>query len=161
MTPFEASGYTKDTKFIAQRDTVGFRKGQTLWLYRDDGSTCPEFTNGTIEGYMYLPLANINTEFLDLKVYNQPVVEQANCPNPPHKHADAIIEWAKGADIERLEASGVWIVCTPHWYLHTEYRVKPAKTKKQLEKEALQEQLANVEQETALLKQKINQLGDK
>jgi hypothetical protein len=38
--------------------------------------------------------------------------------------------------------------------------VKPIRPQKQLEKEALQEQLAKIEQETAILKQKIGQLGE-
>jgi hypothetical protein len=157
MSEYTEAGYTKDIKFIAQRNTVGFVKGEILWLSRDDGTRCPSFTNGTIEGFMYLPLANTSADFLDLKVY---VEEKTSYQNPPHKHADVIIEWAKGAEIECLSGNKWYPVCNPDFYNSTQYRVKPIRPQKQLEKEALQEQLAKIEQETAILKQKISRLGE-
>lgn len=58
-------------------------------------------------------------------------------PNPPHKHADLIIEWAKGANIQYWsKISNSWKDInypTPAWTTDAEYRVKPSAddTKKQ------------------------------
>lgn len=45
----------------------------------------------------------------------------------PHKHADVIIAWAKGAEIEYYnEVMLKWRVADcPQWSTDTEYRVKP------------------------------------
>ena len=44
-----------------------------------------------------------------------------------HKHADVIIAWAEGAEIERRDTpTENWIPApTPGWYEDCEYRVKP------------------------------------
>lgn len=43
-----------------------------------------------------------------------------------HIHHDAIIAWAKGAEIEFLSESGKWINAnTPMWRTDMQYRVKP------------------------------------
>ena len=45
-----------------------------------------------------------------------------------HKHADVIIAWANGAEIEcRPHIDGDWVVVTspPRWVENYEYRVKP------------------------------------
>ena len=44
-----------------------------------------------------------------------------------HKHADVIIAWANGAEIEhRNAATSLWAKArTPGWYEDYEYRVKP------------------------------------
>ena len=44
-----------------------------------------------------------------------------------HKHADVIIAWANGAEIEcRGQLSRGWITATnPYWNAEYEYRVKP------------------------------------
>jgi hypothetical protein len=45
-----------------------------------------------------------------------------------HKHADLIIAWAEGAEIERNHHPGVWVaVRRPDWDEHSEYRIKPEK----------------------------------
>ena len=49
-----------------------------------------------------------------------------------HKHADAIVAWAEGAEIEYRDPtrhhSGLWVECQhPMWYENFEYRVKPVK----------------------------------
>ncbi len=46
-----------------------------------------------------------------------------------HKHADAIIAWAEGAEIEaRSSADRKWVVTrNPTWWEDVEYRVKPVK----------------------------------
>lgn len=55
MTPFEARGWTKDTKFEVRpeecRSTV-HQKGTVVWLYEDDGTDCPAFTDG-VDYYYY------------------------------------------------------------------------------------------------------------
>lgn len=44
-----------------------------------------------------------------------------------HKHADAIIAWAEGAEIEcRSHIHGGWVVASaPSWLENSEYRIKP------------------------------------
>ena len=46
-----------------------------------------------------------------------------------HKHADVIIAWAEGAEIEaRSSADRKWVVArNPTWWEDVEYRVKPVK----------------------------------
>lgn len=46
--------------------------------------------------------------------------------NKRHKHADLIIAWANGAEIECLD-SNWYYVCTPSWDVTTKYRIKPVK----------------------------------
>ena len=47
---------------------------------------------------------------------------------PRHKHADLIIAWANGAQIEFLQGIA-WIeVAHPLWSVATEYRIKPEPT---------------------------------
>lgn len=43
MTPCEELGYKVGDEFIIQEDSCGFVKGQTVKLYKDDGTTCPLF----------------------------------------------------------------------------------------------------------------------
>lgn len=47
--------------------------------------------------------------------------------NQRHKHADVIIAWANGAEIERRDTpTENWTPApTPGWYEDCEYRVKP------------------------------------
>lgn len=44
-----------------------------------------------------------------------------------HKHADLIIAWANGAEIEcRNNISGNWLLIpSPNWHLSSQYRIKP------------------------------------
>ena len=44
-----------------------------------------------------------------------------------HKHADVIIAWAEGAEVEYRNLPGAtWVsASTPGWYENYEYRVKP------------------------------------
>ena len=48
-----------------------------------------------------------------------------------HKHADAIIAWAEGAEIQcRRHPADPWAeLKQPNWQEHWEYRVKPPKNK--------------------------------
>lgn len=50
--------------------------------------------------------------------------------NQRHKHADVIIAWAEGKEIEYRDPtrhhSGLWVECQhPGWYENFEYRIKP------------------------------------
>lgn len=70
MTPFEAKGWTKDTKFVVTSDKSRkwvYKKGTVVWLKEDDGTDCPAFTNGT--GWCYYDfweLEPVVTEQTDL-----------------------------------------------------------------------------------------------
>lgn len=59
-TPFEEAGYTKDTKFRMKKDVNNLTKGTIVWLYWDDGSICPEFTDGCCTSFVYLPSLHVN-----------------------------------------------------------------------------------------------------
>ena len=49
-----------------------------------------------------------------------------------HKHADAIIAWANGEEIEYELAPGNWIpVVCPSWNLSINFRIKPKRVKKE------------------------------
>lgn len=47
--------------------------------------------------------------------------------NKPHKHAECIIAWANGYEIEYYESgSGRWYLTSePTWNKHGQYRIKP------------------------------------
>ena len=168
MTPFQAAGYTKDSKFkvlaIGGASYSPFKVGDVISLCYDDGSSSPKFVNQEgIKDYFLLPASN--STIMKCKLIN----EQTSYPNPPHKHADIIHAWADGAEIECWRKScgdcpAQWIkLSSPAWLVTAKYRVKPvepSKSQKQSEKEALQEQLAKIEQETATLKQQLSKLGD-
>jgi hypothetical protein len=50
-----------------------------------------------------------------------------------HKHADVIIAWANGEEIEyRLGPGDYWkSIIDPSWSLASEYRIKPKRVKKE------------------------------
>lgn len=54
--------------------------------------------------------------------------------NQRHKHADVIIAWANGAEIEsKVAATGEWMrAWHPGWHEACEYRVKPPTKKYKL-----------------------------
>ncbi len=127
MTPFEKAGYTKDSKFRVMRDTHGFAEGDTVWLYRDDAGYMPLFSNGRGLAYIELSLFSGSNPEFKLIVEDEPVY-----PNPPQKHKDVIIEWAKGAEIEYRYRSDEWCSTrTPTWRLDLQYRVKPQTSDKE------------------------------
>ncbi len=120
MTPFEKAGYTKDSKFRVMRDAFHFVEGDTVWLYYDDGSHCPMFTDGKSKEWCMLPDEITYNHKLELIVEDEPVY-----PNPPQKYKDVIIEWAKGAEIEYRYQSEEWCSTrTPTWRPEIQYRVK-------------------------------------
>ena len=47
--------------------------------------------------------------------------------NMKHKHYDAIIAWANGAQIEQQYENGWMLIDQPQWRDYFEYRIKPAK----------------------------------
>lgn len=50
----------------------------------------------------------------------------------PHKHADLIIAWANGGEIEVKDMYGNWIQSLqPSWSGNMEYRIKPKRIKKE------------------------------
>ena len=65
-------------------------------------------------------------------------------PNPPHKHHDLIIAWAKGAEIEAKNYFDKWeYVTVPTWRVGSTYRVKPSniKSPKDLEVDRIEEEM--------------------
>lgn len=54
-----------------------------------------------------------------------------------HKHADLIIAWANGAEIEWNHDSGWCTVTNPSWDTCTEYRIKPKEDEYQVFRDAL------------------------
>jgi len=51
---------------------------------------------------------------------------------PRHKHADAIIAWANGEEVEMF-VSGAWypVPMNPKWHEENPYRIKPKLVKKE------------------------------
>ena len=72
-------------------------------------------------------------------------------PNPPHKHADLIIAWAKGAVIQvRVGNTSRWSdIKQPCWDEFNVYRIKPTKSKQELE-------IENIQVEIDILQERIN-----
>jgi len=70
-------------------------------------------------------------------------------PNPPHKHADVIIEWAKGADVEKWgELSMKWLrSSSPIWNTCVDYRVKPTQSQKEIKIAKLEAKLVKLRSE--------------
>ena len=64
-------------------------------------------------------------------------------PNPPHKHRDLIIAWANGAEIECYKhTEDKWVGSSnPLWKPDLEYRIKPTKSKQQLEIESIENEM--------------------
>ena len=73
-------------------------------------------------------------------------------PNPPHKHRDLIIAWANGAKIECLGFGDTWdIVENPNWK-SDHYRIKPTKSKQQLEIESIENEMRKLADRLNVLK---------
>tara|TARA_R110000796_G_scaffold250428_1_gene379354 strand:+ start:264 stop:701 length:438 start_codon:yes stop_codon:yes gene_type:complete len=67
------------------------------------------------------------------------VVKPISYPNPPHKHAELIKAWADGAQIQLSQSHGEpWRdLLRPDWSAKT-YRIKPAKSAKDIKLEELE-----------------------
>lgn len=117
------------------KDAANYR-----YLYRD----C--MTWGTTSG-----------KFVDHKnkeIFFEPIEdEEAEYPNPPHKHRDSIIAWANGADIEFWsENPPRWIYADePLWREYCEYRIKPKQPS----------EIERIEIEIRELSEKQKELADK
>ena len=76
-------------------------------------------------------------------------LESPKYPNPPHKHADVIIEWAKGADVEKWgELSMKWLrSSSPIWNTCVDYRVKPTQSQKEIKIAKLEAKLVKLRSE--------------
>ncbi len=74
------------------------------------------------------------------------LVTTAKYPNPPHKHAELIKDWADGAEIEyQVRPDGGWYNAgsSPVFYNYNNYRIKPAppvKSDKDIQIEKLEQQ---------------------
>lgn len=64
----------------------------------------------------------------------------------PHKHAELIKAWADGAEIEYKTPSGKWFtLCQPTWLPLREYRVKPALSPQEIEKQSIIEEIGKLQ----------------
>jgi len=80
-------------------------------------------------------------------------LESPKYPNPPHKHADVIIEWAKGADI-LFDIGGSWIKTdNPKWQVIANYKVAP--TLSELADIKTQAKIAKLEAKLAKLRSEL------
>lgn len=79
LTPFQAAGYTKDTKFRVTAYSEYFTEGDIVWLERDDGTLFPKFTNGEEELYMALPEHGEHGNWLEVVTEDSPVT---SCASP-------------------------------------------------------------------------------
>lgn len=50
---------------------------------------------------------------------------------PRHKHADVIIAWANGEEIQVYEDDGWYDVSNPGWFIGKDYRIKPKIVKRE------------------------------
>lgn len=151
MTPFEAAGYTKDSKFKVILPYNEFKVGDTVVLSKDDGTDNPAFSlesDSSVWEFMFLPNAEGCTKELELIVEQE--VSSNVYPNPPHKHAAIIKQWADGAEIEyRVSGSEWYSAKSPNWSWHREYRVKPQKSDKDIQIEKLEAEFKKASSDTA------------
>ena len=134
MTPFEKAGYTKDTKFKTLVRSCDLPKGTIVILYKDDSTSCPFFQTvcGSKINYAYY--------LYELELIVEQGVNSTNYPNPPHKHAELIKQWADGAEIEYYDSyyAGWFAILKPNWENDIQYRVKPQKSEKDIQIEKLE-----------------------
>lgn len=142
MTPCEALGYKigdafKVLKFLYQTcevKHVALHKEDVVILIEDDGTDTPLFEIG--DG---------RTVHIDLDYLSK-------YPNPPHKHRDLIIEWANGADIQIYILNEWHDDENPCWGTCNDYRIKPQKSERDLEIEAIQKQMDELKERIEKLK---------
>jgi len=84
QTPFEKAGYTKDTKFKFIGEDGEFEQGETVWLERDDGTSCPKFTNGKRSEY----LIAVSESGLDVEPITEPKKLKFPCCVPTSEIKD-------------------------------------------------------------------------
>ena len=75
-------------------------------------------------------------------LYNKRLV--AAYPNPPHKHAELIKAWADGAQIQYKSLGSWYDIYQPDWRSEGEYRIKPQRSDKDIQKD---EQIERLEQQ--------------
>lgn len=87
FTPCEQLGYKVGDKFVVSKGIAGtFRVGETVWLYKDDGTSIPLFKGKTVRGFYlcdgeegdYLSLNNV-TPFV-----NEIIVSEENALHDLH-----------------------------------------------------------------------------
>ncbi len=144
MTPFEKAGYTKDSKFKTLVPYGNLPKGTVVTLHTDDdGSFCPYFKTlcGNPQEYAY----RLN----ELELIVEQEVGVTTYPNPPHKYAELIKQWADGAEIEYYckQEEGWKKTSNLTWSNNLEYRVKPPKPEKDIQIEKLEADLIVVQKE--------------
>lgn len=152
MTPFEKAGYTKDSKFKTLVTRGNTLAGVIVQLQEDDGSHCPLFEAVDVGERLcfWLPTEGDKRGVEEeLEIIVEQEVSNASYPNPPHKHAEIIKQWADGAEIEYYDPNtGYWYSSSaPLWSNHREYRVKPQKSDKDIQIEKLEAdfQVAKIE----------------
>ena len=126
------------------RDHSPFGLNEVLELVGNADCPAPRFNNGTREHGVNLT----SRTWLKTKVVR-------------HKHADLIIAWANGAEIEyNSDRRGCWEVRgTPQWLGSVEYRIKPEKSQAELDKEAsiakMEKSIKEMQTELAKIKGEI------
>lgn len=104
--------------------------GDVLTLIEDDNSVNPDFRNQ--EGVE----ACFSVAGTHSREWHKVFAADSAYPSPPHKHADLIIEWARGAEIEYKSDNDWYADKAKNWYDSVEYRIKPTKSQAELDKEA-------------------------
>ena len=120
----------------------------TPYSWVDIGDVVEELT-----GYHYRDNNGAETQVVD-SLWE---LDKPKYPNPPHKHKDIIIAWAKGAEVEYLAASSKsWKpIRKPSWYEKDTYRIKPAKSPTQLKVEELESKAAELLKAAKELKESL------
>jgi len=143
-TPFEKAGYTKDSKFKVTSSYGDFEEGNVVILRKDDGTHSPQFV--LVDDPDVWEFMDLDDE-VELIVEDKP--KHTNYPNPPHKHAELIKQWADGAEIEYFSICDCWLKADnpPIWAENLQYRVKPQKSEKDIQIEKLEAEYKNVLEE--------------
>lgn len=100
-------------------------------------------------GYLYISHSGVRVGIVD----SDWALIEPKYPNEPHVHCAEIIEWAKGADIERWRTVKWGPASDPSWRTDVKYRVKPPE---QTELEKLEAQAIKLADYIAFLKGNSN-----
>lgn len=125
-------------------DKVRFKKGISRNCEKGDKGVVIDFVNGS-------PIVKMESGYTTGHVHTAEhcleVVDEVKYPNPPHKHAEIIKAWADGAEIEIKSYEGDWLtVYHPSFNGNREYRIKPQLTPQEVEKQAIVDEMAKLQE---------------
>jgi len=132
-----------------------FKVGDKVERTFDFSGDCPVGTVTTVEALSRVGYLKVSGFPGSYSSKNFKLAHQY--PNPPNKHAELIKAWADGADVEFFYF-GKWIpLDKAQWLYKFEYRIKPQRSDKDIQKDA---QIERLEQQALDLANEIKKLKE-